>query len=554
MTNSLNKMAWMFGFLFLFSCKGTLNVSPSSLKKGGNSSQSSFANKQNQQENGKSVTGASNSSEFGADRKLDTSQGFILRSRATWFNLISSALGEKNFKDTQFLEASQSSFQGHFAISALKTMGETEMRLRFELAKKMTASYFSNITNIETCPVTTVTLDCAKLFLNKLISKVTASENDKNKLNQRVQKLLAANASTVTLEDLQLATVAVMSSSYAMVKAERTQENTQNLDINLSDLALRISSLAGDTIPDEEIRKASASGELFKPEVRSSHFLRISQKTQNKNIVRQFVREWMSAPHSKIKSKSAELLKNIPSNASELAETAFEDSVDKITVEKNSQISSFLKDELSNTPTWAGQGKSFGIVMSPYVIAAHTKETGFSPFELGKFVNESLLCAPLGSPPPLPADASQIIEGLTFRESLEKKTSSGSCQFCHSRLSPPGFALFAFNSVGTRIDSDPMGRIFDTSGTLKMDGADFYFSNEKEFVERIAESARLRKCLARRVFRFGLERFETQETLDVQSIQTIETAALVPNASLMDLFSALVKSEAFQKVKLGEQK
>ncbi len=39
-----------------------------------------------------------------------------------------------------------------------------------------------------------------------------------------------------------------------------------------------------------------------------------------------------------------------------------------------------------------------GILMHPYVLAAHTKESGVSPFPLGQFVYENILCNVIGLP------------------------------------------------------------------------------------------------------------------------------------------------------------
>lgn len=137
-----------------------------------------------------------------------------------------------------------------------------------------------------------------------------------------------------------------------------------------------------------------------------------------------------------------------------------------------------------------------GLLTQPLLVAAHSKESGFSVVQMGKFVRHRLLCQEIPPPPPgvdttlpdTPAEA-----GLTYRERLNALTSADACTSCHTLMNPPGFAYQPYDAIGRHITEDLLGRPFDTHGTLTgIDGADVEFADAAEMIDVIASSGAMR--------------------------------------------------------------
>src|SRR5262249_30373987 len=109
-----------------------------------------------------------------------------------------------------------------------------------------------------------------------------------------------------------------------------------------------------------------------------------------------------------------------------------------------------------------------GLLMHPQVLAAHTKTDGFSPFQVGKFLRENVLCE-IVKPPPNNANAiapPDLPAGATLRENFQNKTgASAVCSGCHSQFAPLGYAFLPFDPVGRWTTNDPSGKPWDLAGS-----------------------------------------------------------------------------------------
>jgi hypothetical protein len=107
---------------------------------------------------------------------------------------------------------------------------------------------------------------------------------------------------------------------------------------------------------------------------------------------------------------------------------------------------------------------------------AYSGGTTTSPILRGAFVAKQILGIVIGAPPPgaeqtpLPA-ASETLD--TTRKRFEQLTSGDQCKGCHAPfINPPGFALEAFNTVGTWQTKDPdSGTALDTTADIALDGS-----------------------------------------------------------------------------------
>jgi len=90
-----------------------------------------------------------------------------------------------------------------------------------------------------------------------------------------------------------------------------------------------------------------------------------------------------------------------------------------------------------------------GILTQGSILKVSANGTNTSPVVRGVWVMERILGQTPTPPPPGIAGVEPDIRGTTtLRELLAKHRDSTSCNSCHSKIDPPGFALESFNPVG----------------------------------------------------------------------------------------------------------
>lgn len=90
-----------------------------------------------------------------------------------------------------------------------------------------------------------------------------------------------------------------------------------------------------------------------------------------------------------------------------------------------------------------------GLLTQASVLKVTANGTNTSPVMRGVWVLERILGDPPQPPPPgIPGVEPDIRGARTLREILDKHRDSQSCNACHQKIDPPGFALESFNPIG----------------------------------------------------------------------------------------------------------
>ncbi len=160
--------------------------------------------------------------------------------------------------------------------------------------------------------------------------------------------------------------------------------------------------------------------------------------------------------------------------------------------------------ELSKVRLPAGSVRG-GFLSQASVLKVSANGTNTSPVKRGVWVLERILgFTPAPPPPGTPGIEPDIRGSTTLRDMLAKHRDSTSCNSCHSKIDPPGFALESFDPVGTfrenfrvrgggkqvkvahdgRVHNTYIGAPVDASGELA-DGRTF--ENFLQFRDMIAE-------------------------------------------------------------------
>ncbi|MGC6441770.1 MAG: DUF1592 domain-containing protein [Rubripirellula sp.] len=212
-------------------------------------------------------------------------------------------------------------------------------------------------------------------------------------------------------------------------------------------------------------------------------------------------------------------------------------------------------------PTGSVRG---GLLTQASILKVSANGTNTSPVVRGAWVLERIFGEAPSPPPPGIAGVEPDIRGATtLRELLDLHRDTSSCQACHQKIDPPGFALEQFNPIGgfrerfrsigegekvdLQIDGRNvryrLGRSVDASGKLETGEQ---FANYLEFRDLIAsDQARLSKAFTTKLLTFATGR--EMGFSDRDEIARIVEASSLDGYRLGDLFHLVISSQIFQE-------
>ncbi len=331
-----------------------------------------------------------------------------------------------------------------------------------------------------------------------------------------------------------------------------------------NEIAVRLSYLATLAPPDAELLDVAASGKLNDGQVRVEQLTRLLQSDRGKHALAVFVLEWLGSNEPTIDTKSAKYLEGLgadfQSSIRASAEATIADALygaEMPTVATLFATRSYLDDPaivllsqtkgtgVSATGDTSETGRE-GILMHPQVLAAHTKEDGVSPFQLGKFLRESLLCEPVSPPPP---DATQMAlpdlpAGASLRENFENKVSANStCLACHAQFSPLGYAFLPFDPVGRWFQQDPSGQAWDLAGTIATYSGELSFQSPRALVNALGSRTQVQGCFAQGALQWALGRKLVDE--DEPFVIALDDVIQSTDGDITAIFETIVAAPEF---------
>ena len=184
-----------------------------------------------------------------------------------------------------------------------------------------------------------------------------------------------------------------------------------------------------------------------------------------------------------------------------------------------------------------------GILTHPSVMTATANGVDTSPVLRGVWLLESILGTPPPPPPPdVPALSPDLRGALTIRDQLEAHRKNESCNSCHQKIDPMGFAFENFNPIGKWRENYP-------GSDKKIDP-----SAELPNGEPLADIVALRKYLLTRgnqVTRNLCEKLLSYATgraiepTDRAEVDRILQSLSSKNGGLRDLVHLVAQSKAF---------
>jgi cytochrome c553 len=288
---------------------------------------------------------------------------------------------------------------------------------------------------------------------------------------------------------------------------------------NPYDVASRLSFGLWDSIPDKELTRAAAAGELTTREQIAKQAERLVSDPRAWTKLRQFLVQWLKVDAYPDLAKDAKKFPGFDQSVASDLRTSLEMFLEQtVWNERSDYREMLLSDKVYlngrlakiygvNLPVDApfqavslDSTERAGVLTQPYIMASFAYIKTSSPIHRGVLIARNLLGRVLQ--PPMQAFTPLSVDqrpDLTTRERVELQTKPAACISCHGMINPLGFTLEKFDAIG-RLQKEEGGKPIDASGsylttagkTVKFNGvrdlANFMVNSEEAhtaFVEKL---------------------------------------------------------------------
>ena len=395
------------------------------------------------------------------------------------------------------------------------------------------------------------------------------SEKERQNLRSFYHKTLTADPDHRKAIKALLARILV--SPAFLYRVEQVADSAGVRPLSNWELASRMSFFLWSSIPDAELRRAAAAGELGATGQIERQVRRMLADPKARRLSTEFFGQWLGFYHfdqhgGVDTGRFPEFTTEVKSAMYDEAVTFFEHIIRKERPIREILFSNyaFLNQALAKHYGVAREIKSTGNV--EFVEGANGFERGgmlrlgalltatsaplrTSPVKRGDWVLRRILGTPV---PPPPADAGSIpaddklFGGLSVHDRLEVHKRNPTCANCHVRIDPLGFPLERYDSIGRWRERYPDGKPIDDSGELA----------DKTRIDGIAgllgylqlKEDQVRRTLSSKLLGFALGR--TVLASDQPLIDRLVSAG--GDATFSQLVTALVSSPQFRNHLGGE--
>lgn len=311
----------------------------------------------------------------------------------------------------------------------------------------------------------------------------------------------------------------------------RVEPGTELAERPLNDweMASRLSFFLWSSIPDDELRRAAAAGELGDPAMLARQVRRMTADPKARRLATEFFGQWLG--FYRFDEFRGVDTGRFPEFTDEVKAAMYDEAVStfEYIVRRDRPIKEMLHADYAflNRPLAIFYGidrpvKSAdavervegatafnrgGALRLGAVLTTTSAPLRTSPVKRGDWILRRILGTP--TPPP-PADAGTLpsdpnaFGGLTLREKLEVHKRNATCANCHLRIDPLGFPLEGFDAVGRPRTAyqdggavDVTGEFADKSTISGVDGLLGYLHGK---------DAQVRKTLAKKMLGYALGR------------------------------------------------
>ncbi len=233
-------------------------------------------------------------------------------------------------------------------------------------------------------------------------------------------------------------------------------------------IAERLSFFLWNSIPDDELLRLAASGELSASATLRQQVERMLNDGRSDRFVENFLGQWLDLRQLDFTSPDSDLYpEHDPVLQWSLAEEtqrffrellsenlSVRNIIDSDFAMLNSRLASHygiagVDDMAFRKVTLPKDSVRGGVLTQASVLKVTANGTTTSPVVRGAWVLERIIGKPADPPPPgIPAIEPDIRGATTVRQQLEQHRNVESCAACHKKIDPPGVALENFDVIG----------------------------------------------------------------------------------------------------------
>ncbi|MDB6039513.1 MAG: Protein of unknown function (DUF1587)/Protein of unknown function (DUF1592)/Protein of unknown [Verrucomicrobiales bacterium] len=356
---------------------------------------------------------------------------------------------------------------------------------------------------------------------------------------------------------------AVLVSPNFLFRIESDREVSGPYRITDYELANRLSYFIWASMPDAELLRAAADGDLHEESVLRRETERMLSDPKAHALSDNFAGQWLGIRN--LRTTAQPDPGRFPTYTASLRDAMYSESVEFFNslIQDNCSILTlldanytYLNEELAKhygildvhgtnlTRVALSDPNRGGILGMASILTLTSYPQRTSPVLRGKWVLEEVLGAPSPPPPPnaggLPADDAPK-EGMTFRQRLEKHRSKPECASCHKRMDPIGFGLENFDAIG-RWRADIGGKAIDSSGVL-VTGEKFHGPQELKKL-MLAQADDFVRTLSEKMLAYALGR--GVEYYDAPAVKQISDELRADRYRMRTLILGICKSFPFQ--------
>ena len=208
---------------------------------------------------------------------------------------------------------------------------------------------------------------------------------------------------------------------------------------------------------------------------------------------------------------------------------------------RNDVKGDYLRKVATNDP------RRGGVLTMPSVMTSTANGVDTSPVVRGVWVLENILGTPPAAPPPDVEPLSpDLSDAKTIREQLEIHREQATCNSCHRKIDPLGFALENYDLLGRWRDRYRTGLNVDASGVLF---GKHRFKDVVGFKDAVlAEKDLFAKAFTKHLLSYGLgreltvsERFAVDEIVKASERNNYKLRDLIKQTAVHSVFSQKIK-------------
>ena len=262
-------------------------------------------------------------------------------------------------------------------------------------------------------------------------------------------------------------------------------------------LASQLSFTIWDSIPDQQLLDAEASGKLKTPDALGREIERMLSDNRAREKIRGFFHEILLLNQAHELNKDLSRFPGFDSRLESDLRISLDMSIEEIFWDKNSDFQRLFNDQgfymndriakfyqQKKLPKVGYEkynldvGQRAGVVTHPYILSMLAYSAESSPIHRGVFVARSLLGVNLKPPPEAAAPfAASLHPSLTTRERVVLQTKSGDCMTCHGTINSLGFTLEKFDAVGRLREKDNSKPVDSNGSYVARDGKKIILEN-----------------------------------------------------------------------------